>query len=93
LEVNAFRFKARILLSENYFIDVFYGFSKQRIDFALIQNGRRIYGIDNLGGWHCHPWETEKDHMRINPLSIEEIVANIKSEITRNQYPVSPPEK
>ena len=49
-EANRLRLKMRIVLSSDVFIDVFYGASKKRIDFALIRAADRVFGIDNLRG-------------------------------------------
>ena len=81
IENNPFRLKARVVISQATFIDVFYGARKERIDFALIHEGRRVFGIDNLHYWHCHPFGRESTHERISPMSIEEIVIELKKAI------------
>jgi len=55
-EANPLRLEMRIVLSSDLFIDIFYGVSKKRIDFAVIKATERIFGIDNLNGWHRHPF-------------------------------------
>jgi hypothetical protein len=27
-----------------------------------VEHGRRIYGVDNLGGWHEHPLDRPEEH-------------------------------
>jgi len=72
-EINQFRLKIRITLSPISFIDIFYGVHKTRIDFALIKEGKRIFGIDNLGGWHRHPLNEPGRHEFIGEISLQEI--------------------
>ena len=78
LEKNLFRLKARIVLSESVFIDIFFGHGRQRVDFALIREGKRVYGIDNLGDWHRHPLNSEKEHVSMSPLSVQDILADVQ---------------
>lgn len=82
-EINSLRLKVRVILTQSTFIDVFYGARKNRIDFALIQEGKRIFGIDNLNYWHSHPLERGMDHFEIEPMSIEDIVLEIKKNIEK----------
>ncbi len=56
-----YRLKLRIELSREVFIDIFYNPHNDRTDFSLIRKGQRVFGYDNLGGWHRHPVE-EPDH-------------------------------
>ncbi|MCK4598787.1 ribbon-helix-helix domain-containing protein [Candidatus Bipolaricaulota bacterium] len=49
-EFNPLRLKMRIVFVPELFIDVFYSARTQRIDFALIEETERIFGVDNLNG-------------------------------------------
>ncbi len=50
--------KIRIyLLKDNKFIDVFYNSYTSTTAYALIENEKRIFGVDNTGGWHIHPFD------------------------------------
>lgn len=53
--------------------------------FALIEIQRRIWGIDydNRRGWHLHPAESPTDHIETNPMSIEDIVANLQAVLSK----------
>lgn len=82
-EINPLRLKVRIILSQSTFIDVFYGVRKGRVDFTLIHEGERIFGVDNLNYWHCHPFGKERNHFKIEPMSIENIVLEIKKNIEK----------
>ena len=78
-EANPLRLEMRIVLSSDLFIDIFYGVSKKRIDFALIKATERIFGIDNLNGWHRHPFGGVKRHEAIEEPTLEEVFSEIKS--------------
>ncbi|MEK7279440.1 MAG: hypothetical protein AAB090_02180 [Nitrospirota bacterium] len=84
-EINQFRLKVRITLSNTTFIDIFYGARKNRVDFTLIHQGSRIFGIDNLISWHCHPLGKGSDHLKIEPMSIDEIILKFKDNIEKSQ--------
>ena len=57
-----YRLKIRIELGQEVFIDIFYNPQNDRTDFSLIHKGQRIFGYDNLGGWHRHPVEYPDTH-------------------------------
>src|SRR6266446_8239104 len=50
-----------------------------RTDFALIRNEQRIFGYDNLGGWHRHPAEDPRSHIPCDKPSVEQVFHYIKS--------------
>ena len=58
-----YRLKMRIELSQEVFIDIFYNPQNGRTAFSLVHSGQRIFGYDNLGGWHCHPVEAPDTHL------------------------------
>jgi len=78
IEKNNVRLKARYHVGVSLFIDVFYATRTRKISFAVIQNGDRVFGIDNLGFWHCHPFRNPQKHEPIETPSIEEIVSQCK---------------
>lgn len=56
------RVKSRFFPSLNLIIirnlfDTYYNAENDRKDFAIIYQGKRILGYDNLGEWHKHPLE------------------------------------
>jgi len=57
-EMNMVRLKARYYIGISVFIDIFYAVRTEKVSFAVVQKGERIFGIDNLVCWHCHPWQT-----------------------------------
>ena len=54
--------KLRVDLDEDRFIDVFFNERNRRTDLVLIERGRRVFGYDNLGYWHCHPLAAPDQH-------------------------------
>lgn len=72
----------RVYLTLDGYIDVFYNQETERVAFAWIQDGNRIYGADNTGGWHIHPFADPSQHF---PLSIDMSFANFVKEI-ENHY-------
>lgn len=78
-EFNPLRLKMRIMLSPDLFIDVFYSVRTQRIDFALIKERERIFGIDNLGGWHRHPFGEVERHRPIREPTLQGIFSEMLS--------------
>jgi hypothetical protein len=77
-EQNVFRLKARALLSPGLLIDIFYSARTMRIDFALIKGAERVFGIDNLNGWHRHPFGEVGQHQAIREPTLEKIFLEIK---------------
>jgi hypothetical protein len=53
----------RIYLTVDGYIDVFYNQESDRVAYALIQENQRIYGVDNTGGWHVHPFADPAAHL------------------------------
>lgn len=68
--------RSRIFLPDALFIDVFYNFETGKIAFALIKDENRIYGADNTGGWHEHPFDGPEKHIPCEPMSIREFLWN-----------------
>ena len=67
-----YRLKIRIEIGQDVFIDIFYNPRNDRTDFSLIHKSRRVFGYDNLGGWHQHPVEDPDSHTPCSepPLSL-----------------------
>ena len=58
-------------MDEHRFIDVFFNSRNQRVDLSVIQGGQRIFGYDNLGGWHRHPRSAPEQHEACTQPSLE----------------------
>jgi hypothetical protein len=57
--------KVRIPITMGGFVDGYYNESTVTTAYALIQNTQRVFGADNTGGWHLHPFD---DPARHDPL-------------------------
>ncbi len=62
------------------FINVFYNVATEKTAFALIQAGRRLYGVDNAKmGWHQHPFEDPEQHESCQPIDFAEFLAQVEA--------------
>jgi hypothetical protein len=81
VEKSIMRLKARYHIGISLFIDIFYAIRTGKISFAVVKEGERVFGIDNLGSWHCHPFRKPQNHVPVDEPSIEEIVSQCASAI------------
>lgn len=71
--------KVRVELVNGDFVDAFYNEMSGRTAFALIDQGDRIFGADNAGSWHVHPFASPSDHLPVaEAVSFSEFVAMIE---------------
>ena len=75
LERFPFYLKARILLDDSRFIEIRINDRSQRQSYALIEDGKRIAGFDDLGSWHLHPRNNPTSHVKITAPSLDHIFA------------------
>ncbi len=66
--------KLRVDLDADRFIDVFYNSRNQRVDLSVIERGQRIFGYDNLGGWHRHPRGAPERHDACGEPSLQNFI-------------------
>ena len=66
-------------MTEELFAEVYYNAENQRQSYALISKGQRVFGCDNLLGWHYHPRENPEQHnfCQVDP-SLEDIFIRVK---------------
>ena len=69
----------RIIINEETFVDVYFNEETQRTDYALIHKGERVYGVDNLKGWHCHPFQAVEQHLPCPEPSVQEVFEKVKA--------------
>ena len=63
------------------FVDIFYNEQTGTMAFALIRDGRRVFGADNTGGWHMHPFADPGGHTPLpDAVSFADFVAKIEEE-------------
>mgnify|MGYP001609769252 CR=1 FL=1 len=66
------------------FVDAFYNEQTGTTSFALIQQAQRIFGVDNTGGWHVHPFDHPERHEPLaNEIAFDEFVAEIEEHLAR----------
>ena len=57
------------------FIDAFFNEQTDTSAYALIRDGKRIFGADSTGGWHVHPWHRPTSHESLpKPMSFDAFV-------------------
>jgi Ethanolamine utilization protein EutJ (predicted chaperonin) len=61
-------------------IDAFYNEQTGTTAFALVRQGQRVFGADNTGGWHVHPFASPERH---DPLPGAMTFAQFVAEIER----------
>jgi hypothetical protein len=72
----------RIPLTVGNFIDMFYNQETETTAFALIKDGKRIFGADNTGAWHVHLFEKPEAHEPSEPISAREFVRIVERHYT-----------
>jgi len=60
------------------FIDVFFNTETGKTSFALIKDGRRIFGADNTRGWHLHPFSSPESHSPCAEISFESFLQQVE---------------
>ena len=65
--------KARFKLNSK-FIDVFYNSQTGTTAYSLIDDGKRVFGADNTGGWHVHPKDKPDSHKKCKPVTFEDFL-------------------
>ncbi|MDL1973928.1 MAG: hypothetical protein LWX55_03915 [Deltaproteobacteria bacterium] len=75
-QTEVFVLKGRVILKKNRFLQVYFNELTGTTAFALIEQEKRIWGIDfdNMRGWHLHPLDNSEGHSSIDPMDIQEIV-------------------
>lgn len=66
-------------VSESRFLNFYFNEVTGTMAFALIDDSKRIWGIDydNLRGWHLHPIEKPETHIVIEPATVAEIITRL----------------
>jgi hypothetical protein len=68
----------RVHLADDSFIEAFFNTTTERVSFAPISGGQRVYGKDNAKiGWHEHPADAPQLHRCCAPVSFEEFLAEV----------------
>lgn len=86
-EYGRFRIKLRLSLSVDFFFEVFYSPQTDKVSFTLINDEKRIFGIDNLGGWHRHPLDNPSTHVDIPEPNLKKIFGLMQNAIEESSKP------
>lgn len=79
LQVEGLIVAGRIILKEDRFMEIYYNELTGTLAFALIEEAKRIWGIDRdrIRGWHMHPLGGTEEHVETKPLSVAEIIKQL----------------
>ncbi|MCB0062084.1 MAG: hypothetical protein KDE19_08220 [Caldilineaceae bacterium] len=79
VRLTATAIKLRIETNVGDYIDAFYNKQTGTTAYALIDGGKRIFGADNTGGWHQHPFHDPTRHDPIaSAMTFAEFIAKIE---------------
>ncbi len=69
----------RVDVVRSGFIDVFSNEQTGTTAYTLIRQGRRVFGADNTGGWHVHPFADPQRHDPLpDAMTFAEFVAEVE---------------
>lgn len=69
----------RVPLTIGGFVEVFYNEQTGTTAYALIQGDQRVFGVDNTGGWHIHPFDEPARHDSLpDEMSFADFIAAIE---------------
>ena len=73
----------RLHIRRDLFVQIFYGKQSNVLYMALVEGGRRVFGIDrDRDEWHMHPYEATERHepmtIRLEPRPIMKFLARIE---------------
>lgn len=76
IHTEAFILKGRAILKKDRFLQIYFNEQIGTTAFALIEEDKRIWGIDydNIRGWHLHPIGSVEAHFDIDSITLEGIM-------------------
>lgn len=84
--LSASAINLRIPVSSGQFIDAFFNEQTGRTAFAFIENEKRLFGADNTGGWHVHPFDDPEQHEALKePMNFLEFIELIEARLQNEQ--------
>jgi len=75
----------RIFFTPEIFMETYVNGITGKKSFALIKNGKRIWGYDNYRYWHHHPIENPNTHMPCSEPPLEKIVKELHTVLSQIQ--------
>lgn len=76
--VRATHLYLRITIDEDTLIDIYFNPDTGRKDLSLIYKKERIYGFDNLKGWHYHPYKEPDKHISCEEPDVGNVFKEMK---------------
>lgn len=78
--ITATSVNLRIVIAGGGYVDAFHNEQTGTTAFALIVEGCRVFGVDNTGGWHVHPFDDPERHDPLpDPMSFKDFVKLIEN--------------
>ena len=69
----------RLDIATGDFIDVFFNEQTDTLAYAVSHDGKRVFGADNTGGWHIHPWLRPANHEALaGSMSFDNFVETVE---------------
>lgn len=77
--------KARLLIEEEIFINVFFNSITKTTSYPVIKNNERILGIDkdSIRNWHKHNFDQPGKHDPCNPTRLKEFIVEISKNLEK----------
>lgn len=80
----------RLHIRPSLFVHIFYGTQSNALYMALIEGGRRVYGVDlDRHGWHMHPQGAVERHdplpEGLTPRPILTFLARVEDILLQNE--------
>lgn len=77
--------RCRVFLIDKSFADIYYNFETGKTAFALIKDNDRIFGADNTGKWHIHPFENLKKHLVSEEVDFVWFLKRIENRLMKDE--------
>lgn len=76
----------RVPLTLGGFVDAFFNEQTGTTAFALIQDDVRVFGADNTGDWHLHPFDNPERHQELSgEMAFAEFIAAIEKRYSNSR--------
>ena len=76
----------RVVFNPKVFMDLYINALTGKQSYALIENGKRLWGYDNYRYWHHHPVEGPANHISCSEPSFEKIVNDVQMALAKLGY-------
>ncbi len=76
-------FEIRIFFTPEVLMESYLNGITGKRSFALVKSGKRIWGCDNYRYWHYHPFSNPETHVQCNEPSLEKIVHEVQTVLTK----------